>query len=462
VGPLIHPCWVCRKCVCNAHNALCHRHGVVQPAVTHGFEDVFEMFALAMRGLVADYSEHPMLVFATWLAKWNQRKQAEILYSIEHGHRLLPGLCQVDVKRECLSAFPTKARLIQFYFNLRTQSEFACQFYALQKVMTERFRFHKMGVCDVTFGSGMNSREIGEWMAVVVRRGAKCFYERDGKCWDATMSAPHAEFRCAMYRCVDPALAEFAESCIDVSCYYRSPGRVRARLFKYKVKGTVKSGHNDTTLGNSLVNAAIAVSVFNRLGIACSIMVAGDDLIVAVYGDFDIALVMSMESEMGIRPEARKFTCPEDTSFISGTFVEVPTGFVFIPKPGKLLAKLWWTVNPPSRRHVVAYRRGVALGLMPTCRIVPVVREFLRPFATRGETIYSSRGYKYHGVYAPDADLAPWFHRRYDTNALEVASLENMIRDAPPDAYIVHPLLERMVAVDLCDIHQRVLTDGVS
>jgi len=429
----------------------------VQPPVTRSFDCIKGYVGALMAGLRAEYWSSKYHDIDFWLSKWPEAKRRALEKSIADGDSYCPWKCLADVKRECLSSCPTKARLIQYYFNLRTQAAFGGQFYALQKTMTSKLRFHTMGTTDVTFGSGMNAREIGEWMDAVVARGAQCFYERDGKCWDATMSTEHAALRVWAYSLVDPALASFAASCVEVWVTHKDY-LTRRNVMRYHLESTVKSGHNDTTLGNSLINALITVAVFDSMKIRASIMVAGDDLIVAVYQDFDFAAVVAAEAEYGIKPEARKFACPEDVSFISGIFVRLGRNYSFLPKPGRLIAKLWWTVNPPARRRLAAYQRGVALGLWPSCSGVPIVRSLLRPYVDLPVApIYNPRGYKYHGCYTPPhPDFEQWFNRRYHTCTAEVQRVERLIlAQNGAVCYVSHPLLEEMCRVDLGDICDR-------
>jgi len=408
-----------------------------------------------MRACRDAYAENPLFWFDAWLDKWPLAKQHAIRMSIERAEAFAPDRCQADVKRECLVACPTKARLIQYYFNLATQAAFGPQFYSLQKTVTNLLRRYPMGRSDVTFGSGMNSGQIGAWMHGVVADGAVCYYERDGKCWDATMSRAHARLRVRMYREVDPALADFAAACVRVVVTYKDAGRRRSRVLKYKLDSTVKSGHNDTTLGNSLINAAIILAVLEELCIRGSILVAGDDLVVALYDRVALDVLIAAESRFGIRPVARIFDDPEDVSFTSGIFVRHPAGFHFIPKPGKLLAKLWWTVTPVAVRHRRAYSRGVAYGLLPTCRDIPVVRAFLDPFECASASVALGRGYRYRGV-GVSHDFMGWFCRRYSTYPDQVLRLEVDLRARAGQAvFVSHPLLERMILVDEADIGGR-------
>jgi hypothetical protein len=357
------------------------------------------------------------------------------------------------VKREVYHKLPTKARLIQFYANLATQSEVAPQCYALQKVLSAHFKRKDVGFgIDVTFASGYNSADIAEWMAHCIDRGAVAYYERDGKTWDATMQKMHANFRCSIYRIFDKELAAFIAACNSVIGMAVYPNG----LLRYKVDYTVKSGHNDTTLGNSIINAAIAAAAFRRAGVPCSIIVTGDDLLVAAYADFDLKGIMDLESEYGIIPEAGKYASPFEVSFISGVFATDGQVVGFIPTPGRILQRLWWTITAPGRA-VDRYRRGVARGLMPTLSTVPILRRWVGKFDSGGPSKPVDKCKIYQNVVVRFGDgIYDWMSRRYTIPREELSRVDAWLNNLDAcTAVVKHPVLERIVEVDLMAVDCR-------
>lgn len=302
----------------------------------------------------------------------------------------------------------------------------------------------------------MNAKSIGEWGAWVRRRrpGAR-FYERDGKSWDATMSKLHHLIKMELYKMVGPEFAEFFDKSYEVKGTYRN-GDVR---IVYKVAGTTKSGHNDTTLGNSFINAAIIYTAMRRLGLRGSIIVAGDDLLAAIDGDWDGDKLAAEEAACGIIPEFRVFDSIFDVSFISGVwFPGVGDELIFTPKPGRLLSKLFWTVKPPSPKVAkeVAYVSGVAVGMLFTCADLPVIGPFLRSHVAdaHAKPIFKHT-FTDHRAYAHPRVL-DHFCYRYQTSPSEVREVEDLILSARGAACIVrHPLLMRMCCQDLSGIHLR-------
>jgi hypothetical protein len=221
----------------------------------------------------------------------------------------------------------------------------------------------------------------------------------------------------------------------------------------YSVSETVQSGHNDTTSGNGFINAGITVEAFSACDIECSIIVAGDDCLVAVYHEYDDDLITRLEAEMGVIPVARKFSSPADVSFISGVWLLNGKRWQFVPKLGRIIARLWWTVNPPGKRTRSAYIRGVARGLLPSCGNLPIVRQFLLKFDTDGEALMTNRYWEYRVKPIEwDESVRRHIAVRYGVSERELAECESFLSRLPAEPLlIVHPVLDRIMEVDLAD-----------
>jgi len=445
--------FVLRKCLCNAHNALCCRHGSKQQPVKRDLEEVLPDFLRALEPHHDSYWLCEMLNFAVWLAKWPFGKQKSILRSQE-SELEAPNKVKAMVKREGNHKKPSKARLIQFYWNLATQALFGPQFYAVQKTICHVFRRKYVSSdIDVTFASGMKAGEVGEWMSGVLADGAISFYERDGKNWDASMQEMHAKFRQSIYRAFDAELGDFASSCDKVKGFAVFPGGP----LRYKMDYTVKSGHNDTTLGNSLVNAAIAYAAFKRLGLRASILVTGDDLLVAAYDPLQVDTVSTIEAEYGIQPEARVFDDYEQVTFVSGMWISDGTTMGFVPLPGRLFARLWWSVKPPGAKNTQPYLRGVSRGLQPVAGTLPLVRVLLAKFDSAGVGARSDKGLQFRGSdFRFGIDIWRAFERRYGLSTDEMMDCEEWLKSLPAKPLLLkHPVLDRLMEVDLADISDR-------
>lgn len=445
--------FVARKCLCNAETALRLRHGVVQPTITADFEAM--LMASRVLGIFAraEFDLHPRISFDTWLAKWPIRKQQDILSSMLSDDIAFSRV-KAMIKREALTNVPSRARLIQMYVNLKTQGWLGPMVSAAQDAVLHAMSNYEVypGV-RITAACGMNSKAIADWMTDCLDNGYFMFWESDGKNWDGTMQRKHLDLRLAVYRELDSMLATMIARCWSV----RGTANFAEGGISYRVEGTVKSGHNDTTLGNTIVRALISADVCRRLGLVAQIIAAGDDVLVACRSDFDDGLMLATECEYGIVPEARKLASPFDCSFISGIWVSDGTTMGFVPKPGRLLAKLWWTVNPPPVRKRCAYQRGVARGLAPMCGDLPVIGSFLRVHDTAGEAISSN---KYSAFRGASLDFGPGiyshFAARYALSVDDLMACDVWLASLTNEpALVQHHVIQRMIEYDLADLAVR-------
>lgn len=454
MGPVSSMGFVARSCGCNAHNAMCNRHGAKRPPVTRSLIPFQKLLSEHIPSTALCYVEHFTEFGRDWINKWPLCKRAAIVHSQTYDP-CEPGKVKNMVKREVYPKLPTKARCIQFYPNLRTQAEYAPEFTSLQKAWGKTMNRAQFGSCKVTFASGMNAEDLGLWMDnVLTDYRDPWFYERDGKNWDSTMGPEHQAVKDQAYYLAGESLCDFAHACAIV----RGTGRYPNGKLKYTLEYTTKSGHNDTTLGNNIANAAVTVTAFQ--GLTCDILVAGDDLLVVVEGDYDFDEILGRENELGIKPEARKFHNIEETSFISGSFaIDDERKIAFVPKPGRLLTRLMWTVHPPAPKQVKGYLRGVALGLLPTVGGMPVIGAWLRCYDDE-EIKIVELGKQWKKWMFGDTKTAPrlkgWFRRRYGLDDREVEELENtLILNAYNRCFVKSPALRRIIHVDTCGLDER-------
>jgi len=451
VGPVCSVAYVCRSCGCNAHNAMCNRHGAKAPKCTRSFK----RFIAASHDVVEEvgrvYGEHMAVYGHHWIDRWPLTK-AETILASQQVDGIYPERVKNMVKREVYPKVPTKARCIQFYPNLATQAEFAPETSSLQKSFTQVFYRVQIGKARCTFASGLNAEALGRWLKEVMSDYTDPWcYERDGKNWDATLTKPHNDFKVRMYACAGAKYCEFMNRARVVSGF----GAYDNGMLRYKLKETVKSGHNDTTLGNNLINTGITWSSFE--GLVCDILVAGDDLLVIVEGDFNADAIAEKERKFGIKPEYRKFHSVEDASFISGLFAKVGEDYAFIPKPGRLLQRLFWTVKPPPPKKLRAYQRGVAKGILATVADVPIIGDWLALVGDEGEVleVYAERARFYERERA-HYDFSGWFVRRYGLTDEEAEEARTILCSACVDRVIVRsPGLDKIIAVDTCDVEER-------
>lgn len=435
---------------------MCNRHGVARPVPTKGFEYANFFVDSSLAEVTSAFEIHYMQHGREWMSKWPLTKQIAIRKS-QTVDDVEPGCVKNMVKREHGCKEPTKARCIQFYPNLATQAEFGPHFTSLQKAYCQVWKraAYGDGSIKVTIASMMNSAALGRWLTDVLKDYENPhFYERDGKAWDATMGEIHHGLKRRAYSTMPADFRAFVDKCYSVKGF----GRYGETTLSYSIDGTVKSGHNDTTLGNCIVNAMVAAEACRRRGLSADIIVAGDDLLVIIEGDFDEDLLAEEERALGINPEYRKFDDYEDVSFISGQWVTLPGRLIFVPKVGRLLARLHWTVTPPASKNLDSYLRGVYSGIRATCHSLPVIRVLAPEMKSEKKIVVDSWYTEMYGVEATDytyEEVLPWFMRKYHCFEHEIAELENSLRDRTP-RIIRSVLIDKIEEVDLADIDERV------
>lgn len=464
VGTVFGMSWVARSCQCNGVNALVLRHGAEAPPCRR----TFDAYDAAVARFVVEYAALDPEVYDGWLAKWPLSKQEAILKSIRDD-RARPNALKTFIKREPGHARPKKGRLIQSYSTLSAQELCAREFRCFQKALGAMFDvngFELQPGVFVTIGSGLNANDIATWARVAQDRcKVPVYYERDGKNWDSTMQRPHHELKTRFARAVSQRLAEFMDasySCTGVARF--GSGDATTRLV-YQLNGTVKSGHNDTSSGNSLINAAISAEVFNRLGLRASVIVAGDDMLAVVDGDFDVDSVIAEEAAYGIVPEANKFYDLNDVSFISACFLSDGEEILFVPVLGRLLLRLWWTTKPPRPQERVDYMFGVASGLHASVRGVALYEDFVAPVLRRGcvdegvAEAHRLRRWRYSAFGDPTVTTSGFrtaLAMRYGITVDELDAFGRFLRELPTEpAFAWHYVADIIIARDCADVVSR-------
>lgn len=397
VGPAICPSYVSRSCGCNEHRALTERHLAKQPEAPRTLRCP-ERLARAIRYCYV----HQLLDFEEWLSKWPKAKQTAILDSLTYDSRD-PSLTDAFVKLSSEHQLPSCPRLIQKHATLAAQAQFACEHSRFQKAIFEVLGGDRSDGFEVYEGvrvagtSGWNASDLADWADR--NAGADWWYERDGKRWDASQQRNHHDCKVGVIRPIDPDFARHLERCFRVRGKLRSRGRVRAKI-TYRSQGTVKSGYNDTTSGNSLVNACISAKALHAVGCRANIIVMGDDMLAAVWGPRIAENIASEERMYGIIPEYKVHDRAADASYCSGHFLYDGTRHLFVPNFGRSLARLFWTINPVSRRRIALHQHGVASCMLTTYPNHPWYRAWLGKYELRGRPA----GVEKHKIRGPQAD----------------------------------------------------------
>jgi len=241
VGPSARPGFVCRNCPCNFKNALVNRHGAVFPKPKRGFHYVHEWWDQLKRDAPWRYGRYAPETPQWWYDKWPDSKRTAILRS-EQREFVMPWRVKANLKRESGHKPWTKARMIQAYPNMATQSKYGPMMYALQKSVFDWLN-NREGKIRITVASGSKPEVLADWMTRVHARWKRPYFrERDGKNWDSTMGRMMYDLFLDLCRSVDADFARFVEDgYAAVGTAFFEDG-----MFQYRLMGGTKSGFNQT------------------------------------------------------------------------------------------------------------------------------------------------------------------------------------------------------------------------
>ncbi len=497
----------------NIYNALYLRHGATQTPVVHSFSKAIEMMSQHKQFVIQRFNVRtPTDPDYDWYKSWPEWKR-----------KLFKEAMRDPIQHDRVSAFVKRETYFQSYGEdpftfadfsaLGAKKVRAIQGYRwlyTQRKTGPYIRLAQKAFCDVYNGdnpiyytndrgerccirlviaSSMNSTDISSLVDKAVAGEGyyspnPYFFESDGKNWDASMQFEHCQAKLTLLSWVlgEEVRKILAQGFIGRGTAKFKRGRL-LRIIRYLLEGTVKSGHNDTSLGNGLVNLVIALSLYLHFGLSGLIMVNGDDLLTL----FNKLAGKNMEecgelfkqflSGCGIVPVGRVFDDFTHVSFLSANFYALENGkCLFAPKVGRLLQRLGWTVKDVAKPAM--WRRATALSMAATGLKIPIVRALLISMYPDLATIPEDqldaefqialkalpvrdrfdfeRRIHLRGNVSEDKLSLPLFCLRYRISTEDIARIEATILSYPEQGVICKdPLLERLIAEDNADPPER-------
>jgi len=212
----------------------------------------------------------------------------------------------------------------------------------------------------IYFTSGATSRKMGQFL-----EGYENWkkFENDVSAFDSSISIPLCELEVWIAKKFGAprAVVQLMEENINTRGF-------TMHGYKYRVKGTRKSGDPYTSLFNSVLNAMMHVFVYTTetgtlpddVKYSMRMLVQGDDNLLLHRGDK--CEWRQNFLRLGFDTESKYRKTLYDCEFCSSIIVDSAEGLVFVPKPGKLLAKFGYFINPPINTHPHSLLRGVILG----------------------------------------------------------------------------------------------------
>jgi len=249
------------------------------------------------------------------------------------------------------------------------------------------------GHSSICFASGMTGEDAGSWLQMHYRHG-DTLIENDASTYDLTQGKfAHLNAR-RRFDEFGMANDEWASKAHSSSATHFG---CSAHGIKFKFDFEVASGSQATTPENSLNNGSTMYAAMRVAGFPAGsfkIIVLGDDSLTVLdqaypFGEEERLLVQSFLSGCGLIPKVKFSTVLSQVEFCSGVFWPVddnkkgrdvvvkgkfgPTGYVLGPKPGKLLAKIGWSMRDLTPPQV----KAMFMGYKRSCLHVPVLRTYV-------------------------------------------------------------------------------------
>jgi hypothetical protein len=231
----------------------------------------------------------------------------------------------------------------------------------------------------IVYTCGMNAVDIGRWFGMALSWAESVcgpgewpvVVEDDESRYDEHMTEGPFQFMDSYYRHNLPKHVREHLRRTDKSKGKTSLGT------KYSVPFTMQSGWPDTATADSIVNAAMKMSI-HQVGRRWIAIICGDDS-VTITVNTELTLLggakgieaayakLGMECEVVIRDD------PLKTEFCSSRFMPTGDTFVLVPKIGKFFGRLGWDRVDRSVKGQLAWGRGILETVRSYSRVDPTL-----------------------------------------------------------------------------------------
>lgn len=230
---------------------------------------------------------------------------------------------------------------------------------------------------------------------------------------------------------------------------------------RYSVPYTMQSGWPDTSVGDTIVNAAMKYDIHGRGRNWISIICGDDSVTVTTQSEVDRMggaqgmihsyAMFGMEVTIDIR------TSVHDVNFCSARFYPASGSFILMPKPGKILAKICWDMKVRNYADRMIWLRSIACTLDLYGKVDPLIASLatmLHEFTGTGRTLNLVDAYKFYVGTTPalrptPEDVAIYYEHNYGMSLYDIEHVESVILGSTIGQFLDDPLLVRMAAHDV-------------
>jgi len=200
--------------------------------------------------------------------------------------------------------------------------------------------------------------------------------------------------------------------------------------WKYKCDGTRRSGDPYTSLMNSIINGLSHAYLYckwtgksaQQMRLSLRMLVQGDDNCMRHQENVEFPWREGM-SGLGFDSEAIYRNHFFEVEFCSCRLYAMGDGVTFGPKPGRVIAKMGYVINPPANVTQESMMRGIALGLVRATSFIPPLRSTVNRILelTDGHSAWFDRKLLRHTAFATVESDPLKMHK------LHVATVDTML-----------------------------------
>jgi hypothetical protein len=265
----------------------------------------------------------------------------------------------------------------------------------------------------MTFASGMNALQIGEWWEECGGHNhpSQIYIEDDFSKMDAHFRPEMCLLEFDIYRhfgCPDEV---YALMCAGI----HTVGYTRTGV-KYSIEGTRKSGDSFTSVGNTILNGLMHLYAFCITNnctpddlVNCDLeidrfyssIVVGDDGVFRHSAAKQVAPYGQILGELGFKVKPVVLQSSYRTQFCSGRFWPSDKGVIHGPKPGRIIAKLGFTLSPQHKDP--NYFKSVLHCLRRDVAHIPILNDYIETLYKKlpGKTVHVQDSDFYHKFHSP-------------------------------------------------------------
>jgi len=227
------------------------------------------------------------------------------------------------------------------------------------------------------YPSGASNEDIGNWLELDL-----AYYEDDFSKFDATIHHNLLEMELFIYRTFGMPTNMQKLVRKNFPTVGATPHGV-----SYMVEGTRKSGDQNTSVGNTMLNVLVHAYAMHMLGFTprydintstwpYRMIALGDDNLIVTGEPIAHVNVENIIKDLGLIPNMVFKDNVNLLEFCSARFWPSETGRVLGPKIGRYLAKIGWMLRPPvgESRQAKEYR-GTLLSHVETVNHIPILKE---------------------------------------------------------------------------------------